>query len=818
MQVSYNLLKEYVEIDLSPDELAKKLSMNGIVAERISPIFRDINGVFVGKITKIQPGNKDNNLSICKVDIKSRELDIVCGARNIKNGDHVPVVIEGGYLPELGRIDGKTIQGVYSQGMICSASELGLEKSKSPGILIFDENTPIGESIENIRGIGDDVIFDFEIFSNRPDLMSIIGIAREIAALSGKPLYLPEIVTEESKELIADLISVEVKDEELCPRYSGRVIKGITVDESPFWLRWKLLLLGIRPISNIVDITNYIMMETGQPLHAFDLNYINGKKIIVRRAKDGERFTTLDSVERILTQDNLVIADTERAIALAGVMGGANSEIITSTEDIFLESAYFEPVNNRKTSSYFNMRTDASNRFEKGVDPFGQVFALNRAANLVLKLTHGKLAGGVIDQHSKTLKRPEAINLEISKINRVLGTKISSNDEGIRERAIDILTKLEFKIESDEDKNKNNLLKITPPSFRVDIKGDVDVIEEIARLYGYENISLSLFKSTLVQQGKSDIQKKEDRIRNVLVSNGMHQIISYSMISPKSFDWLKLSSLPNHYLCKAIKLANPLIQDHSIMRTTLIPGLLKAVQWNVNHSIDKIKLFEIGKVYFPHDKPERNLLPVEKIMITGGISKIGRGDIWEKNENWDIFYLKGILESIFDVFKIDDIEYIPGDCPFFKPQNNGLIKSRGNRLGIFGEIHSDITDYLGIPGRVFLFEVDFEEIYSLVNSQIYFKSLPKYPHIQRDLAIVVPEEISFEQIKKEVLEIDKDIIKRIELFDIFRGEQVKQGYKSIAFSIYFQSDDRTLTDIEVDKIMKNVTMRLSKLFKADLRL
>ncbi len=815
MQVSYNLLKEYVDIDLSPEELAAKLSMKGIVAERVYSVFEGVSGVLVGKITDIKPVGKGNDLSICQVDLKSKGLEIICGAKNIKIGDCVPVVIEGGCLPVLGRITGKNIQGIYSQGMICSASELGLEKSKSPGILVFDENTPLGESLENIKGIGDDTIFDFEIFSNRPDLMSIIGIAREIAAFSGKSLRLPEIDIIESDELITDYITVDVEDEEFCPRYSGRVIRGLKVKESPFWLKWKLLLLGVRPINNIVDITNYVMMETGQPLHAFDLNFINGQKIIVRRAKSGEKFTTLDGIERELTQENLVIADSDRAIALAGVMGGANSEIRATSKDIFLESAYFDPINNRKTSSYFSMRTDASNRFEKGVDPFGQMFALNRAAYLVTKITSGKLVSGAIDQYSKELSKPEEIRLDIPKINKILGTKITERDHEIRERIIDILNRLEFKIDLNND--SDNLLKVIPPTFRGDIKIDVDVIEEIARLFGYENISSKLFKSTVVQKGKSTKQKIEDKIRNTLVSNGMHQIISYSMITPKCFDWLKLSSLPAHYLCQAIKLINPLIQDHSIMRTTLIPGLLKAIQWNVNHSMEKIKLFEIGKVYFPQNKPHKDVLPIEKLMITGGITKIGRGDIWEKSENWDIYYLKGILESIFDVLGIEDIEYLQGNLPFFKPQNNGIIKSKGNDIAFFGEIHDDITDFLGITGKVFIFELDFSKLYPLINTQISFQPLPKYPHIQRDLAIVVPEEVDFDQIKKEVLELDRDIKKRIELFDIFRGKQVKQGFKSIAFSIYFHADDRTLTDIEVDKIMKDVTMRLNELYNADLR-
>ncbi len=811
MQLSYNLLKEYVDIALTPEELAERLSMNGIVAERIKPVFEEVKGVVVGEITDIQAVGKSGNLSLCMVDLKSKKLEVICGAKNIRIGNLVPVVTEGGNLPGLGRIEGKEIQGVYSQGMICSAWELGLEKSKSPGVLILENNFPLGEDIKNIKDIAGDVIFDFEIFSNRPDLMSIIGIAREIAAFSGKPLHIPEQELIEIEELITDYISVEVEDKTLCPRYAGRIIKGLQVEESPFWLRWKLYLLGVRPINNIVDVTNYVMMETGQPLHAFDLSLINGKKIIIRRANPGEKFRTLDGIERVLTVDNLVIADTKRAIALAGVMGGENSEIKANTKDVFLESAYFDPINNRKTSSYLGLRTDASNRFEKGIDPYGQVFALNRAAYHIMKLTEGKVISGVIDQYSEELSRGKAIRLNLNKVDQVLGIKVGKTNKERKERVIDILSKLEFQINSPEE----HFLEVTPPSFRSDIKIDVDIIEEIARIFGYENIPSTLFKATLVQEGKSDKQKAVDKIRNTLISCGMHQIISYSMINPKYFEWLKLPS--SHHLCQAIELANPLIQEQTIMRTTLIPGLLKAMQWNVNHSIEQIKLFEIGRTYFPRNGAKEGPLPVEKLMITGGVAKIGRGDIWQKSERWDIFYLKGILEALFDSLGIQNVEYLPGDLPFFHPQQNGIITSEGKRIAVFGRVGDDIITYLDIPGNIFLFELDYEELYPFIKREIIFQPLPKYPHIQRDMAIIVAQEISFAQIKKEVLKISPGIKKRIELFDEFRGKQIKEGFKSIAFSIFFQSDERTLTDMEVDKIMENVTIKLKTLFQADLR-
>ncbi len=811
MQVSYNLLKEYVDIDLSPDKLADRLSMNGIVAERSRAIFDDVRGVVVGEIKKIKPHDQNNHLSICLVDIKNHELEVVCGAKNMKIGDYVPFARESAILPGLGKIKGKKIEGILSKGMICSASELGLEKSKSPGVLILDKKYDLGEELNSLEGIQNDVIFDFEIFSNRPDLMSIIGIAREIAAFSGKSLRIPEIKIKEIDEKLVDRMSVQVIDQELCPRYAGRIVQGLKITESPFWLRWKLFLLGIRPINNVVDVTNYVMMETGQPLHAFDLDYIHGQKIIIRRAYQGEIFNTLDGVERQLTQENLVIADQNKAIALAGVMGGENSEIINQTKDVFLESAYFEPVNNRRTSRYFSLRTDASNRFEKGVDPDGQLYALNRSASFIGQLTSGNILAGAIDQRSKKLGRRKPIQLHYDKVKKIIGRNIAESEHESKEKVIELLKRLEFKITEQDGCS----LKVVPPSFRGDVQRDVDIIEEVAKIFGYERIPSTLFKSTVIQKGKSAHQKMVDKIRDILVGCGMHQMISYSMMTPVYFDWMNLPD--SHPLRQAICLLNPLIQDHTIMRTTLIPGMLKSIQWNTNHKVEKVKLFEIGKIFLPQEKKQDNQLPLEKLMLSGAITRTGRGNLWEKTEKWDIIYLKGILESIFDNLRIDNVDYLQGSFPVFDKERNVLIKANNQKIGIFGKIQQSIVDFLGISGDVFLFELDFSVLYSLTDQQVIYKPLPKYPSIQRDIAIIVSEQITVDQINKTILNIDRHVIKKVELFDIFRGKQIEQGLKSVAFSIVFQAEDRTLTDEEVDKMMENVKIKLKDCFHAELR-
>ncbi len=813
MQVSYNLLKEYVDINLTPEELADRLSMNGIVAEHKKKIFEGIAGVVVGEIKDIIPHSQNDNLVICSVDIKTQQLDVVCGAKNMKAGDRVPFAMDSAILPGLGAIREKKIQGFLSKGMICSASELGLEKSKSPGVLILDAKLPIGEELSKLDGVGNDVIFDFEIFSNRPDLMSIIGIAREISAFSNKKLHIPEIKIAEIDTNIDKEISVEVQDEDLCPRYTGRIVRGLQVKESPFWLRWKLFLLGIRPISNIVDVTNFVMMETGQPLHAFDLNYINGHQIIVRRAYPGERFNTLDGAERKLTEENLVIADQEKAIGLAGVMGGENSEIKDYTRDVFLESAYFNPVNNRRTSRYFSLRTDASNRFEKGVDPDGQIYALNRAASLIKQITVGDILAGIVDQRSKKISSKKEITLKFDKVEKVLGIKIANTEHEQEERIVDLLKRLEFNIIHKD----NNSIKVIPPSFRGDVQRDVDIIEEIAKIFGYDKIPSTLFKSTVVQKGISNTQKIINRLSNVLVACGMHQIISYSMITPTFFDWMNLPD--SHILRDTVCLLNPLIQDQTVMRTTLIPGMLKAIQWNINHKVEEIKLFEVGKVFLNKNKKPDDKLPLEKVKVVGAITKTSRGNLWEKAEKWDIFYLKGILESVFDSLRIDekDVEYIDSNFPAFDKEKNGIIRINKKEVGLFGKISPKLSDILDIPEEIFLFEIDLDALYSQSKQGIIFKPLPRYPSINRDIAIIIPEKIVVDQIMKTISDIDKRLIQKIELFDIFKGEQIKKGFKSVAFSIIFQAQERTLTDDEVDKMMENVKIQLRDNFQAELR-
>lgn len=808
MQVSYNLLKEYVDIDLSAEELAKKLTINGIILERMENISTEIEKVVVGRITAIHHHPENKKLSVCQVDIKEETLQIICGAKNMKVSDRVAAALDGARLPQIGIIKSKKIKNLLSSGMLCSASELGIEQGISPGILILEEDAVLGEDIGKIIEF-DDTIFDFEIHSNRPDLMSIIGIAREVAVITDNKLRTPEIKIKEKDERIEKDITVNIEAEDLCPRYAGRVIKDIKIEESPLWLKWKLRLLGARPINNIVDITNFVMMETGQPLHAFDLDLVKGKTIIVRKSRPGETICTLDDVERQLPSNSLVIADTEGAIALAGIMGGKYSEIDQNTKNVFLESAYFNSVNNRRSTAKFGIRTEASNRFEKGIDKEVQIYALDRAADLISKIAMGKISLGKIDTNEK-LYKPCKINLRIKRVNRILGQLLDKDESKTKNKIINILDKLEFKVVED----KGEYIEVIPPSFRGDVEREIDIIEEIARIYGYDKIKPTLFNTTIVQEGKNFRFRVIDQVRETLIGCGLNEVITYSFVSPDIFDRIRIPE--RHKLRNTIKIKDPMTRDHSLMRTSLISSLLEVVKWNTNRQAELVKIFEAGKIYLPYtDKP--NSLPNEKLIIAGAINKTGRGDIWEKSLSLDIFDIKGIIETVFQGLKVGNWEVAPGNHPAFHPLRNGKIIIRGEEVGVFGEIHPEVINNYRIPGKVNLFEIDFENLLPNVPSDIKFSVLPKYPSVQRDLALIVKEEILSVDIIKTIKSIDEKLIKKVTLFDIFKGKQIGDGYKSLAYSVVFQAEDRTLIDQEVENTYKKIREQLITKFSAKIR-
>ncbi|MBA7534268.1 Phenylalanine--tRNA ligase beta subunit [subsurface metagenome] len=604
-------------------------------------------------------------------------------------------------------------------------------------------------------------------------------------------------------------ITVKIEAEDLCPRYTGRAIKDVKIGESPLWLKWKLRLLGVRPINNIVDITNFVMMETGQPLHAFDLDLVKGKTIIVRKSKPGETICTLDDVERQLPANSLVIADIEEPIALAGIMGGKHSEIDQNTKNVFLESAYFNSINNRRSTAKFGLRTEASNRFEKGIDKEVQIYALDQAAYLINKIAMGKISSGKIDTNKK-LYQPNKINLRIKRVNKILGQLLDEDESKTKNKIIKILDKLEFKVVED----KGECVEVIPPSFRGDVEREIDIIEEIARIYGYDKIKPTLFNTTIAQEGKNFRLKVLDQVREILINCGLNEVITYSFVSPEIFDKIRIPR--GHKLRNAIKIKDPLTRDHSLIRTSLISSLLEVIKWNTNRQAELVKIFEVGKIYLPYpDKP--NSLPNEKLIIAGAINKTGRGDIWGKSLSLDVFDIKGIIETVFQGLKVENWEVVPGNHPAFHPLRNGKIIMGGKEVGIFGEIHPEVINNYRIPGKVNLFEIDFENLFPNVPSDIKYCILPKYPLVQRDLALIVKEEILSTDIIKTIKSIDEKLIKKVTLFDIFKGKQIGGGYKSLAYSVVFQAEDRTLTDQEVENTYIKIREKLIAKFNAKIR-
>lgn len=809
MQLSYNLLKEYVDLqDVSPEEMVYRLTMSGIVLERMEKISLDIDKVVVGRIIKITPHPKNPKLSVCEVEVKDKVLTIVCGAKNMKALDKVAVALDGARLPQLGSIKSKKIENILSEGMLCSASELDIEQGKSPGILILEDHLPVGEDIRKIIS-GEDVIFDFEITSNRPDLLSIIGIAREVAVIFEKHLKVPAV---EVKEDLGDSpidIAVEVLAKDLCPRYTGRIIKGIRVTESPLWLKWKLKLLGVRPVNNIVDITNLVMMETGQPLHAFDLDLIRGKTILVRRSKPGEVICTLDEIERQLPENCVVIADQEGAIAIGGIMGGKYSEIREDTKNVFLESAYFDPISNRKTSLKIGLRTEASNRFEKGIDKDGQIFALNRAIVLIKQVAGGKISSEIIDTN-KNLFYSVKIDLRIKRVQKILGQLLEKDEMTTRNRIVSILRKLGFVVKDDQP----DKLEIFPPSFRGDVEREIDLIEEIARIYGYDYIQPSLFQTTLAQEVKDFRLKVIDQIREILIGCGLNEIITYSLIAPEDLDKIRIPE--SHRLRKVIKIKNPLTRDFSVLRNSLISNLLEVVKWNINRQAEIVRIFEVGKIYLPLSE-ESPSLPLEKLIIAGALTKLEGGDLWSKSYAPDIYEVKGLIETILHSLKIDCWDTLSVDHPSLHPLKSGKIIKGEKEIGVFGEVHPEVTKNYRLPEKVYFFEIDCENLISLVNPSVHFTALPKYPLVQRDLSLMIREEIPSGEIIKAIRSVDTRLIKRVVLFDVFRGEQISAGYKSVAYSIFLQSEERTLTDQEVEDIFQRIRERLIESFEAKIR-
>ena len=790
MKFPISWLNDYVDVkDISASEYAAELTMSGSKVEGVENKGDEIDKVVVGKVLSVQKHPNADSLVVCQVEVgESEPIQIVTGATNVTEGVYVPVALHGSKLPGGINIKKGKLRGEVSNGMLCSFNEIGLTQEDVPygdpnGILLLpDEPTP-GTDIKNIFDLDEDVV-EFEITSNRPDCFSVIGLARETAATFRKPFCVKTPVVGGGGADVNTLASVEVKDTDLCPRYVARVVTDVKIEPSPKWMQDRLKLSGIRAINNIVDITNYVLLEYGQPMHAFNLDDLDEGKIIVRRAKDGEKIVTLDEIERELDPSMLMICDKEKPVCVAGVMGGLNSEITENTKALLFECANFEPSSTRLTAKKLGLRTESSSRYEKGLDPNILIDAVNRACELVEQLGAGKVCDGIIDVNNYENKIKE-IPFIPDKINAFLGTDIP------KEFMVDALERLDIKVE-------NGFVKV--PTFRPDLIGEADIAEEIVRMYGYNKIESTALRGETTHGIKTFEQRLEDKIHNNLVAQGLYEAQTFSFTSKKA-----LSLLNGGYENNTVVISNPLGEENSVMRTTLMASVMSTLSVNYNHRNSEAKMYEFANVYIP---VEGEKLPNESKKITLGLY----------GSDADFFVLKGIVENLVAELKIKNVQYRQvSDNATFHPGRCAQILSGDKLIGVMGEVHPEVSDNFEIGTRVYLCELDFNTLVSLYDENVKFKSLPKFPAVSRDIAVLVDRDINVWEIEKIIRSCSGNILESVKLFDVYMGQQVPEGKKSVAYSITYRAEDRTLTDDDVSKVFDSTLNKLKDNLNAILR-
>ena len=798
MNVTLNWLKAYIDFEFSPSELADRLTMLGVEVESVKHLGTELEGVIVGSVTSIRPHPNADKLVLCQVDTgETEELQIVCGAPNAREGMLAPVATIGATLPVGLTIKRAKLRGETSQGMLCSEKELGLS-GDAAGLMELSTDIPLGTPLSEALGL-DDVVFELEITPNRPDCLSLIGVAREIRAETGNPLKLPTVDPQESDINIRDLTSVTIDAPDLCPRYAARVIQGVKVTESPAWLQQRLESVGIGVINNIVDVTNFVLMEYGQPLHAFDYHKLAENRIVVRRARDDEQITTIDEVARELTSDTLVIADAEKPVALAGIMGGYDSEITETTCDVLLESAYFNPLSIRATAKALGISTEASYRFERGADPGAVLAALDRAAQLIAELTGGTICDGIVDVYPGQQSLTE-IQLRPERVNFVLGTTIETAE------MVQILDRLGFDVDI-----TGKVYQVVVPTFRSDVTREIDLIEEIARVYGYDNIPTTLPKGDIPVPAPTPKTEARRRIKHFLLAAGMMEAVNYSFCDPNCFDKIRLNV--DDPLRNTLQLRNPLSPEMSVLRTTLTPGLLENAQHNRNHQIDTIALFEIGGV-FVHDGEEK-----EPERVTGVLAgQIGEGVYSDPYRHPDFFDIKGLVEGMLEVCGVVDWTLQKTDAPTFHPGRNAEVLLGNRRIGVFGEVHPEVLENYDLPYKAYLFEFDLEGLADAATFAKRFEPISIYPKVARDLAIVVDKETLSDMPTGLIYTTGGDSVDSVRLFDVYEGEQVPEGKKSLAYTITYHSATETLTDKAVNALHDEVVKCLNRELGAELRM
>lgn len=797
MRVSLKWLKEFVDITETTTELVDKLDLSGTKVEAIHQLGGKLDGVVVGRIEKIEPHPNADSLTFVRVNIGDRTAGIVCGAPNIAEGQTVPVALVGAELPNGMVIRKAKIRGIESEGMMCSEVELGLGEDHS-GIMILEDGLEIGAPLVDALGLSDTVL-ELEVTPNRPDCLSMIGIAREVGAVTGRSYTKPQVVLEEVDGPISKLVEVEIADPELCPRYCARLIENVKVGPSPRWMQERLIAAGIRPISNVVDVTNYIMMETGQPLHAFDYDKVADHKIIVRRARPGEDLVTLDDVDRQLSEDMLLITDPSGPIALAGVMGGAGTEVSEQTRRVLLEGANFNPASISRTSRRLGLLSEASMRFERGADINGLYNALDRAAQLMAEMSEGDAVAGIVDEHPQP-KEPWTIWLRPERASAVIGVELSGEQVG------DILRRLELEVLP----GPKGSLDVTIPTFRPDLEREIDLVEEIARLHGFNAVSSTLPASGEKHGRLTAAQRMERLLRSSLEASGVYEAMTYSFIDPAQIERLRVPVAD----ADLVLLENPLSAEQSVLRPSLLPGLVASLRSNVNRGIENAALYEIGRVFVASGKK----LPHETLRV--GVTAIGslsEAGWYAKPAPVDFFDSKGIVEALMTALGVESWSLAAASHPTYHPGRCAAITCGEVEAGLIGELHPEIQRALDLPSPVALIELDLEPITSAIVAIRPFRELARHPAVMLDLAVVVDEPVGVGEVEAMIAQTGGALLEGLLLFDVYRGEQVEAGRKSLAFQMVFRAPNRTLTDDEVDEVRERIVARLAHEVRAVVR-
>lgn len=797
MRVPYSWLREYVDSGLSAGEVAEKLTMAGIAVETVELPVPGLWQIVVGRILEITPHPKSERLFVCKVDVGEKVIQVVSGAPNIEVGVNVAVAPAGTSLPGGSQVEVREFQGVESEGLLCSGAELGTDEwgfGDDQGVLVLKKDLVPGTSLDQALGL-DDQILEFDLTPNRGDCLAVINIAREVCALTGAELRLPRVEVPEIEESIDGWIQVEIREPSLCRRYAGRIVKNVKVAPSPDWLQYRLRASGIRPINNIVDVTNYVMLEFGQPLHAFDYETLQGGKIVVRKAAAGEQLVTLDGATRNLDEEMLVIADAREPVALGGIMGGLASEVTERTRTVFLEAAYFDSRNIRRTSKLLGLRTESSQRFEKGINIEGVVEALNRAAQLIALLGAGEIVSGVVDEYVRPAA-PVTIRLRVSRVNKILGTNLERAD------VQKVLERLGFCCEL----CGTDFLLVGVPPYRVDVSEEIDLIEEVARVYGYDRIPSTIPVGILSQGRRSLEGSLRDLTARVMVECGLDEVITLSFTGEGSFDKLRVPK--ESKLRKVVRIQNPLREEHGLLRTLLLPGLIETVASNCKRRLTNLGIFEMGVVFEPAG--EKNL-PEEKLHL--GIAVCGKEDRgWQEPPGErDFYYVKGALEALFEALGIKDLAFVPWpDFPPLHPGRAAQVLVNGQEVGFIGELHPDVQENFELPVRVCVSELDLTQVFPFARPVKVFEPIPRYPGVERDLAVIVSQDVPAEQVTRVIMAAGGDLLRECRLFDVYQGPQVPPGCRSLAYSLLFQSLERTLTDEEVSEIHRSIVEALER--------